>query len=145
MNGRPCSLFYGQVLADHQADFTTPLPKFRGSFRPYAHCGYTPLEFADTLTALAEGRVDVAPLVTDIIDLADVPDAFRDVVVRYRAHPAGAHALRMFRLHRGSRRIPGEPRIDAEPPHGVYRNAPEERRRGGGSGGSGGGLGPGVV
>ena len=30
VNGRPCSLFYGQVLANHQADFTTPLPKFRG-------------------------------------------------------------------------------------------------------------------
>ena len=43
LNGRPCSLFYGQVQGNLQADFTTPLPKFKGSFRPYALCGYTPI------------------------------------------------------------------------------------------------------
>jgi subtilase family serine protease len=40
-NGRPCSIYYGQLTANKQADFTTPLPKFRGSFLPYATCGYT--------------------------------------------------------------------------------------------------------
>ena len=34
VNGRPCSLFYGQVLGDHQADFTTPLPKFKRRVPP---------------------------------------------------------------------------------------------------------------
>lgn len=41
-NARPCSYYYGQVLARYQADFKTPLPKFQGSYRPYAVCGYVP-------------------------------------------------------------------------------------------------------
>ncbi len=41
-NGRPCSQYYGQVLARYQADYKTPLPKFQGSYRPYAVCGYVP-------------------------------------------------------------------------------------------------------
>ena len=40
-NGRPCSKFYGQVAASTQADFKTPLPKFKGATLPYAVCGYT--------------------------------------------------------------------------------------------------------
>jgi (R,R)-butanediol dehydrogenase/meso-butanediol dehydrogenase/diacetyl reductase len=34
-------------------------------------------EFAQALAALRTGAIDVAPLVTDVIDLADVPEAFR--------------------------------------------------------------------
>jgi subtilase family serine protease len=45
VNGRPCSLFYGQLLATFQADYQTPLPKFQGSRIPYAPCGYTPIQF----------------------------------------------------------------------------------------------------
>lgn len=41
--------------------------------------GYSPLEFADTLTALAEGRIDVAPLVTGRVGVAGVAQAFRDL------------------------------------------------------------------
>jgi subtilase family serine protease len=41
VNARPCSASYGQVLANKQADFHTPLPKFRGKYLPYAICGYT--------------------------------------------------------------------------------------------------------
>ncbi len=44
-NARPCSLFYGQLRADTQGDFKTPLPKFDGRFRDYAPCGYTPVQF----------------------------------------------------------------------------------------------------
>ncbi|MDT4948005.1 MAG: hypothetical protein QOJ37_600, partial [Pseudonocardiales bacterium] len=40
-NARPCSLYYGQVAAKYQADFKTPLPKFKGKTLPYAVCGYT--------------------------------------------------------------------------------------------------------
>ncbi len=40
-NARPCSKFYGQVAASTQADFKTPLPKFKGATLPYAVCGYT--------------------------------------------------------------------------------------------------------
>jgi len=38
--------------------------------------GYTPLEFRDTLHMLAEGRVDVAPLVTGTVGLPGVASAF---------------------------------------------------------------------
>jgi threonine dehydrogenase-like Zn-dependent dehydrogenase len=41
--------------------------------------GYGPLEFADTLGALAEGRIDVAPLVTGKVGAGQVPQAFRDL------------------------------------------------------------------
>jgi threonine dehydrogenase-like Zn-dependent dehydrogenase len=38
--------------------------------------GYTPEEFAATLRSLAEGRVDVAPLVTGRVGLEGVAGAF---------------------------------------------------------------------
>ncbi|MCC6640449.1 MAG: zinc-binding dehydrogenase [Deltaproteobacteria bacterium] len=38
--------------------------------------GYAPHEFAATLNAIADGRIDVAPLITDRVGLDDVPDAF---------------------------------------------------------------------
>jgi subtilase family serine protease len=39
--GRPCSQFYGNVLAEYQADYQTPLPAFHGQTLSYAPCGYT--------------------------------------------------------------------------------------------------------
>jgi threonine dehydrogenase-like Zn-dependent dehydrogenase len=38
--------------------------------------GYQPHEFAGTLDAIADGRIDVAPLITDRVRLDDVPHAF---------------------------------------------------------------------
>ncbi|HZQ31733.1 MAG TPA: alcohol dehydrogenase, partial [Mycobacterium sp.] len=38
--------------------------------------GYTPLEFRDTLYMLADGKVDVKPLVTGTVGLAGVDAAF---------------------------------------------------------------------
>ncbi len=38
--------------------------------------GYTPDEFAGTLDAIADGRIDVAPLVTGRVGVAEVPSAF---------------------------------------------------------------------
>jgi 2-desacetyl-2-hydroxyethyl bacteriochlorophyllide A dehydrogenase len=38
--------------------------------------GYTPEEFAQTLADIAEGRIDVAPVITDAVGLAGVADAF---------------------------------------------------------------------
>ena len=38
--------------------------------------GYTPLEFRDTLYMLADGKVDVTPLVTGTVGLAGVDAAF---------------------------------------------------------------------
>jgi threonine dehydrogenase-like Zn-dependent dehydrogenase len=38
--------------------------------------GYTPDEFAQTLQAIAEGQIDVAPLITGRVGVDGVPDAF---------------------------------------------------------------------
>ena len=40
-NARPCSTSYGDVAASKQADFKTPLPKFKDTTLSYAPCGYT--------------------------------------------------------------------------------------------------------
>ncbi len=44
-NARPCSIYYGQISAQYQADFKTPLPPFQGQTLPYAPCGYTGSQF----------------------------------------------------------------------------------------------------
>jgi threonine dehydrogenase-like Zn-dependent dehydrogenase len=41
--------------------------------------GYDPMEFASTLTAIADGQIDVAPLVTGEVGIAGVPQAFQDL------------------------------------------------------------------
>jgi threonine dehydrogenase-like Zn-dependent dehydrogenase len=41
--------------------------------------GYSPMEFADTLGALADGRIDVAPLVTGKVGVGGVAQAFTDL------------------------------------------------------------------
>jgi threonine dehydrogenase-like Zn-dependent dehydrogenase len=41
--------------------------------------GYDPTEFATTLRSIAEGELDVAPLITGEVGLDGVPDAFRDL------------------------------------------------------------------
>jgi threonine dehydrogenase-like Zn-dependent dehydrogenase len=41
--------------------------------------GYDPVEFASTLRAIAEGTLDVAPLVTGSVGIDGVPQAFRDL------------------------------------------------------------------
>lgn len=41
--------------------------------------GYDPMEFAETLRRIAEGEIDVAPLVTSQVDLDGVPQAFADL------------------------------------------------------------------
>lgn len=38
--------------------------------------GYSPEEFAETLTGIAEGRFDIAPLITEEIGLDEVPETF---------------------------------------------------------------------
>jgi threonine dehydrogenase-like Zn-dependent dehydrogenase len=53
--------------------------------------GYQPLEFGAALTALAEQRVDLAPMITGIVNLDGVPQAFQDL-----ANPE-AHAKLLVR------------------------------------------------
>ena len=47
--------------------------------------GYTPLEFRDALHLLADGKVDGAPIVTGVVGLAGVADAF-DALADPEAH-----------------------------------------------------------
>jgi threonine dehydrogenase-like Zn-dependent dehydrogenase len=53
--------------------------------------GYQPLEFGAALTAIAEQRVDLAPMITGIVNLDGVPQAFQDL-----ANPE-AHAKLLVR------------------------------------------------
>ena len=48
--------------------------------------GYDPMEFAETLRRIAEGELDVTPLITGSVPIDGVPEAFADL-----AHP-DAHA-----------------------------------------------------
>ena len=41
--------------------------------------GYDPMEFAATLRSIAEGELDVAPMITGEVGLDGVPDAFREL------------------------------------------------------------------
>ncbi|HEV7732457.1 MAG TPA: zinc-binding dehydrogenase [Candidatus Binatia bacterium] len=41
--------------------------------------GYTPMEFMDTLAAIADGRIDVSPMVTGKVGVEGVAQAFRDL------------------------------------------------------------------
>jgi threonine dehydrogenase-like Zn-dependent dehydrogenase len=41
--------------------------------------GYDPMEFASTLQSIANGDVDVEPLITGTVAIADVPQAFDDL------------------------------------------------------------------
>jgi threonine dehydrogenase-like Zn-dependent dehydrogenase len=41
--------------------------------------GYDPMEFAGTLHSIAEGDIDVAPIITGEVGLAGVPDAFEEL------------------------------------------------------------------
>ena len=38
--------------------------------------GYTPLEFRDTLHMIAEGKIDCSPLITGVVGLEGVENAF---------------------------------------------------------------------
>ena len=41
--------------------------------------GYDPMEFAGSLRSIAEGEIDVAPMITAEVDLDGVPQAFVDL------------------------------------------------------------------
>ena len=41
--------------------------------------GYDPMEFAESLRAIAEGDIDVAPMITAEVGLDGVPQAFEDL------------------------------------------------------------------
>ena len=91
-NARPCSIFYGQVAAKYQADFSTPLPKFDGKTLAYAPCGYTgPFRAAyEGSTGLDGSGVTVA-----IVDAYAAPTIASDAN-EYRQNGDGSYAAGQF-------------------------------------------------
>jgi subtilase family serine protease len=90
-NGRPCSIYYGQIRAKHQADYTTPIPPFNGKTLPYSVCGYTGPQlrsaYEDNLSAGSTGRgVTVA-----ITDAYASPNLAQDANQYAIAHGDGSY------------------------------------------------------
>jgi threonine dehydrogenase-like Zn-dependent dehydrogenase len=62
-----------------QRDTITPFFGIGKELRLQFVLGYDPMEFAESLRSIAEGDVDVAPMITGEVDLDGVPGAFRDL------------------------------------------------------------------
>jgi threonine dehydrogenase-like Zn-dependent dehydrogenase len=62
-----------------QEDRIHPMAGIRGELSVQFALGYEPDEFAQSLQAIADGAVDLAPIVTGHVDLDGVPGAFDDL------------------------------------------------------------------
>lgn len=89
-NGRPCSQYYGQLMAKFQADYKTPLPKFNGKYLPFAVCGYTGPQFR----AAYEGNttLDGAGVTVGIVDAYQSPTLAADANQYASTHGDGSYA-----------------------------------------------------
>ncbi len=76
-NARPCSRYFGQLTANTQADFHTPLPQFHGQYLPYATCGYTGEQYRGAY----EGDTDLDG--SGIV--VAITDAYASPTIRYDA------------------------------------------------------------
>lgn len=130
-NARPCSLSYGQVLAKRQADFKTPLPKFKNKVLPYSVCGYTGPQFRAAYegdTNLTGSGVTVA-----ITDAYAAPTIAADANRYAVSHGDGAYARgqltqvlpKSFRKEAdcGPSGWFGEETLDVEAVHAMATNA----------------------
>ncbi len=88
-NARPCSIFYGQIEAAFMADYTTPLPPFKGATLPYAPCGYTGPQFR----AAYEGdtTLDGSGVTVAITDAYAAPTIATDANTYAVQHGDGAY------------------------------------------------------
>jgi subtilase family serine protease len=77
-NARPCSLSYVQITAKYQANFKTQLPKFEGSYRPYAVCGYVPRQFRGAYGIKGSGFTGKGVMVA-VTDAYAAPTIVKDV------------------------------------------------------------------
>jgi subtilase family serine protease len=93
-NARPCSLYYGQVKATFQADFSTPLPKFRNQTLPYAPCGYTGPQFRAAYEGNTE--LDGSGVTVAITDAYAAPTIARDANHYARVNGDGTYAPGQF-------------------------------------------------
>jgi subtilase family serine protease len=93
-NARPCSTWFGQLTANTQADFTTPLPKFNGKYLPYAPCGYTGPQYR----AAYEGatNLDGSGVTVAITDAYAAPTIAKDSNKYASLHGDGSYAPGQF-------------------------------------------------
>jgi subtilase family serine protease len=93
-NGRPCSIYYGQIRAKYRADFQTPLPQFMDKTLSYAPCGYTGPQFR----AAYEGNTSLtgAGVTVAITDAYASPTITRDALEYARRHGDGGYAPGQF-------------------------------------------------
>jgi subtilase family serine protease len=101
-NARPCSRAYGQVAAKYQADFKTPLPKFKGKTLPYAVCGYTGAQLRGAYeNNLSDGK-NGAGVTVAITDAYASPTIVNDIGTYTARHGDGSYAAGQY-----SQRLPG--------------------------------------
>jgi subtilase family serine protease len=132
-NARPCSTYAGTLLADRQADGSTPLPKFQGNYRHYAVCGYTPTQFRGAYGATDSGLTGAGVTVA-ITDAYASPTMLADA--NHYAHNNGGAKFQDGQYvesapdagYRRARRCGpagwfGEESLDVEAVHGVAPSA----------------------
>ena len=130
-NARPCSISYGQVKASTQADFKTPLPRFRGQTLPYAVCGYA----GPQLRAAYENNssLDGSGITVAITDAYASPTIAKDANTYATRHGDGAYRsgqltqVKPNRYSRQGRCDPqgwyGEETLDVEAVHAMAPGA----------------------
>jgi threonine dehydrogenase-like Zn-dependent dehydrogenase len=79
MEGAPASARIVVVGVCMQTDRIEPFFGIAKQLNVQFVLAYTPQEFADSLRFIAEGKVDVTPLVTGTVGLGQVADAFTDL------------------------------------------------------------------
>lgn len=127
-NARPCSAYYGQLNARYQADYKTPLPKFKGSYRPYAVCGYVPSQLRGAYGATKSGKTGKGATVA-ITDAYAAPTILKDANTYATRHGDTAFRNGQFgqvlpdSFRRGKLCGPsgwyGEETLDVEAVHGM--------------------------
>jgi subtilase family serine protease len=89
-NARPCSIYYGQVAAKYQADYKTPLPKFKGKTIPYAVCGYTGPQYRSAYEN--NSKLDGSGVTVAITDAYAAPTIAKDANKYAKQHGDGKYA-----------------------------------------------------
>lgn len=132
-NARPCSLSYGELTARYRANFETPLPKFQGSYRPYAVCGYVPRQLRGAYGVKGSGFNGSGATVA-VTDAYAAPTIVKDV-----NHYATRHGDPAFAKGQFAQVLPkqkfrfqrvcdpsgwhGEETLDIEAVHGMARSS----------------------
>jgi subtilase family serine protease len=131
-NARPCSSTYGQIKANYEADYSTPLPKFQGHTLPYAVCGYTGVYLR---SAYEQGtNLDGSGQTVAITDAYASPTIAKDAERYASTHGDGSYAAGQFtqaeptgKFNRGSQCGPsgwyGEETLDVEAVHAMAPGA----------------------